>query len=260
MSSQTENKLSQTDLEQKLDNYLKIYFEDQKLATVGALTTGIIHNISAPLTGILGYAELIKLSNPDMAEVDYILTQAKRIDEILKNIITISRRSGESREEEILLNNLLQNVINFMQGNLTFKHEIQPILCFDESLPAFYGIYGDIAQNVINIINFTIKAMETAEDKKLNIKTGFDDNFVRLEIKDSAKNCSVCQFLPSKTKNMDLGQSLMYRKVAEDWEGVFLGLACADLVFKKHNVLFRIKFNPEQGNQFQLSFPRYKAS
>lgn len=156
--------------------------QEQKLSSVGRLIGGIAHNISSPLTGIMGYAELIKMNSQVVREAGSILKQAWRIDEIIKSLIFKSRRAVEKQEELIDLNFLLETDLRFFEANLKFKHEVAKSYHFAEKLPKIWGKYSDLSQCLINIFGFANELMAGHKKNKLAIRTLYDAETVSMEI------------------------------------------------------------------------------
>lgn len=118
-------------------------------AQLGNLVSGIIHNIGTPLTGIIGYAELMKASHSESSDVERILKQAQRIDAIIKNFIA-KRRYDQDRE--LTLNNINELVkieVEFLQAHHTFKHNIDTKIEYAKGIPLVYIPYGDLSQSFL---------------------------------------------------------------------------------------------------------------
>ncbi len=66
-----------------------------RLASIGELSAGIAHEINNPLTGIIGFAELLKEKDlpEDIREyVEIIYNEAQRTATVIKNMLTFARR------------------------------------------------------------------------------------------------------------------------------------------------------------------------
>jgi signal transduction histidine kinase len=75
-----------------------------KLATMGALATGIAHEVATPLGVILGRAEQLapRVASDDKAAraVQAITEQAERIDEVVRGFLRLARGDGPALERE----------------------------------------------------------------------------------------------------------------------------------------------------------------
>ena len=76
--------------------------QSRKLEAMGTLTAGISHDFNNILSGIFGYAQLAKtsLDNPRKASehIDRILTAAQRAAELVQQILSFSRETGDEKK------------------------------------------------------------------------------------------------------------------------------------------------------------------
>ena len=60
--------------------------QEEKLKTLGAISAEVAHEIRNPLFSIAGFAHRLKARQPDSPEVDIILSEARRLEDILDRI------------------------------------------------------------------------------------------------------------------------------------------------------------------------------
>jgi signal transduction histidine kinase len=60
--------------------------QEEKLKTLGAISAEVAHEIRNPLFSIAGFANRLKNRLPDSHEVDIILAEARRLEDILDRI------------------------------------------------------------------------------------------------------------------------------------------------------------------------------
>jgi len=71
-----------------------------RLATVGEMASGIAHEINNPLTGVIGYADLVlrrDIPEDIKGDVKIIHNGAKRVADIVKRLLTFARQRQPER-------------------------------------------------------------------------------------------------------------------------------------------------------------------
>lgn len=108
-----------------------------KLATMGALATGIAHEVSTPLGVILGRAEqLSSRANGDQRSrkaAEAIVQQAERISDIVRGFLALAR--GESPSMEHVDPARLGAVAIDLVGHRFARAEVRLTTSFDQQLP-----------------------------------------------------------------------------------------------------------------------------
>ncbi len=224
----------------------------EKLASLGALTAGIAHEIKNPLNFIINFSELSleylhelkeKVKNePELLDlalqnVTKTIEHAHRADAIVKSMLAHARGStGEITTFN--LNALLKQSIElgyngFLGSNAHFTAKI--VEKFDAKVGEIQGSEQDLARVFLNIINNACFALFDKKKKEgkgykpeLNIETKDAGNLVKITIEDNGPGMDKAVlkkvFTPFFTtkesgKGTGLGLSLSYDIIAHQHKG-----------------------------------------
>jgi len=163
-----------------------------RLSTVGEMAAGIAHEISNPLTSVIGYADwLLEHDIPDEIKEDLeaINRGAKSAADILDRLLTFA---GQHRVEwdYVDINQIIQIAIELRYHSL-LNGNIEVIRQFDQSLPKIMADGGQLQEVFLNLImNAETSMIESHSGGKLIIKTEAVDNNIRICFKDDGAGIS----------------------------------------------------------------------
>jgi two-component system, NtrC family, sensor kinase len=161
--------------------------QSEKMSSVGQLVSGVAHELNNPLTGIMGFAQLLLLRDLDETsrrQVETIYGEAERASKIVSNLLTFARRR-KAQKEPANLNTLLERVLELRNYDLRVRN-IDVVLDLDPSLPETLVDANQIQQVFLNIIINAEQAMRGGDgDGSLRITTGVKDGNVLVSFADS---------------------------------------------------------------------------
>jgi PAS domain S-box-containing protein len=156
------------------------------LASVGELSAGVAHEINNPLTGVIGYAEL--LMQEDVPEhikndLEIIRDGAKRVADIVKGLLTFARQTRPERKlvdiNQVLGVSVRLRAYELETGNIKVTAKLAP------DLPLTIADPGQLQQVFLNLLINAEMEMKLAHGKgKLIIKAEQLDNNIRISFKD----------------------------------------------------------------------------
>jgi nitrogen-specific signal transduction histidine kinase len=125
--------------------------QTEKLAALGQMVTGIAHELSNPLTTILGYAQRLLLRNgatPDANEARQIYDEAERASAILRQLLLTARDSRPERRR-VGVNQVVSRTVELQRFHLA-ANRIRVELDLDPVLPFLQGDSGQLQQVLMN--------------------------------------------------------------------------------------------------------------
>lgn len=170
---------SRTQMEQRLQ-------QSERLASIGEMSTYIAHEIRNPLFAIGGFAHqlLRNVSDPAAREkIEIIIEESKRLDSILKSILTFARpvEPGSGLAD---LNRIVRDTMELM-GIACESRNIQLVLGLADDLPLVEADPELIKQCLINLVKNSVEAMP--QGGQLAVRTGMAAARVLLEVEDTGQ-------------------------------------------------------------------------
>jgi signal transduction histidine kinase/Na+/proline symporter len=162
------------------------YNNNERLASVGRLAAGVAHEIGNPVTGIACIAQNLQ-HETEAAEIqksaDQILSQTKRINQIVQSLINFSRgeQSHQHAPQSVSVKDAADEAIQLLSlSNQQFKEQF---IC---TLSADIYILGDHHQLVQVLINLLSNARDaSAEGSPVTINGELRDQKLTIMISDS---------------------------------------------------------------------------
>lgn len=230
---------------------------EKSLASIGLLASGIAHNINTPLMGIYGLSQLLKMRYPDQLEVDDVLAQAERINQIVRNLMWKSRQEQDKSAQELNISQLLREELKFLESDLDYKHNIVKNFSLSNDLPLIQGVYSDFSQSLMNIVRNALDAMWNQPSRNLRISTASRGEDIIVEIEDTG--CGIAPdrldaiFTPFFTTKPIMGE-----QAENEPTGTGLGLSIARRLLEPYGVRFEIDSTVGKGTKFILSIPTHR--
>jgi signal transduction histidine kinase len=231
----------------------------EKLATLGQLAAGVVHELNNPLTSITVYAEyLLKKSlaaagdpdevTPDPGDVEKlrrISAGAQRILEFAKDLVQYAKPAGDELDV-IAINNVVRHSLSFCEH--LFEHEsIELTQQLTDELPAVYAVPGQLEQVVINLVTNAAHAVEGKG--AVTVRTFVaEPGVVGLSIADTGPG------IPAADRERVFEPFFTTKPAGA---GTGLGLSMShDIVEQGHGGRLHLEGAPGHGATFVLTLPR----
>jgi signal transduction histidine kinase len=217
-----------------------------RLATIGKLAAGVAHELNEPLTGILGFAELLKdlpglpaQASSDLARIESAALHAR---EVVRKLLLFARQISP-KQSPVAVNRLIQEVVGFFQARLS-QQGITVRTRLERRLPDILADESQIRQIIMNLTINAIHAMDGGG--RLAIATRFRGGEIVLSVRDSGRGIPEETrdkiFLPFfTTKDVDIGTGL--------------GLSVVHGIVKSHRGRIKVVSAAGRGAEFKVYLP-----
>ncbi len=218
----------------------------EKLSSLGELVAGAAHQISNPLTAIIGYSDLLEQDFPADDEhgswIRKIGQQARRTQELLKQMLKFSKQEP-SEKLLIDLNRVIADAVELRELDLE-DDNVRIVKRMDWKLPHLWGDSNQLLQVFFHIIGNAVDAMQVVGGGTLTVTTRFEGGMAVAEFSDTGTGVADPQkiFDPFYTTK-PVGK------------GAGLGLSAAYGIVTNHGGTIVCHNRPEGGASFILRFP-----
>jgi two-component system NtrC family sensor kinase len=228
--------------------------QTERLAELGQMVTGVAHELSNPLTSILGYAQRLLVrrdSGGNSPEARQIFQEAERASTILRQLLQSARQSPPERRR-VALNQVVSHSMELQR----FNQEVEDVhlqLDLDPVLPFVQGDPGQLQQVLVNLISNARHAIEEqGRGGTIRVKTQrIAEKRVLLEVSDDGPGIS--QELQSR-----IFDPFFTTKPAG--VGTGLGLAIVMGIVREHGGRLHLTSSPGQGATFSIELPAMAAT
>jgi two-component system NtrC family sensor kinase len=229
--------------------------QNDKMASIGQLVSGVAHELNNPLTSIAGLAELLleRQPHPDFPHehLRVIHDQAERAGRIVRNLLTFARK-GVAEKAAVDLNDVA------VRTSLLIVYELQlhGIELESELSPAPVVVLGDryeLQQVLLNLVNNAVHAvsqLEAGRPRRIRLETAVQSGTAVLRVRDSG---------PGVPPHLISYLFTPFFTTKAPGEGTGLGLSLSYGLVKAHGGILDYEAQPEGGAEFRISLPAYQA-
>ena len=227
--------------------------QTEKLAELGQMVTGIAHELSNPLTSILGYAQRLLLRRDaagDSHEARQIFQEAERASAILRQML-LSARDSRPERRRVALNQVVSRTLELQRFNSTAEN-IRVQLDLDAVLPFVQGDAGQLQQVLMNLMANARHAIEEqGSGGTIRIKTRrIAEKRVLLEVSDDGPG------IPQAIQARIFDPFFTTKPAGV---GTGLGLAIVLGIVREHGGKLQLTSNLGQGTVFSIELPAAAA-
>ncbi|MHB0866882.1 MAG: ATP-binding protein [Thermoleophilia bacterium] len=151
-------------MEQKVEEQQQLQeqlLQSTKLAAIGELAANIAHEINNPLTGVLGFAALMRrdcpADDPKARGLEIIENETLRARDIVRNLLDFARQDGLNKRK-VAIREVMEDTLPLLRKQAELSN-VAVRLRYAEDVPVVYVDVNQMKQVFINILNNALHAM-----------------------------------------------------------------------------------------------------
>ncbi len=223
--------------------------QNEKLAAVGQLASGIAHELNNPLTGVLTFTSLLRKKTPDGSrdaeDLDLVIRETKRCAGIIRRLLDFAREKVPSKGY-IDVNPLVEDVVRIVDRPATLQ-DIQIRSELDPALPPVWG-EGDLIKQVV--MNIVVNATQAVGDHgRVVVRSRLADDapgMVEIAISDNGSG------IPPAHLQRIFEPFFTTKEVGK---GTGLGLSVSYGIVKAHGGHIKVESAVGEGTTFRIQLP-----
>lgn len=248
---------------EKLRTAQDTLIRSEKLAAVGRLSAGVVHDVQNPMTVILCHAEMLLQSLAGMTKTPVdnqsIIESVKQIEagvlqcnSVMNGLLQFARQS-KPEKTVVAPNTLIEDIVRFLAYEIR-KVKATVITDLKSDLPPIFADAGQIKQVLLNLLINAMQAMNGGG--RINITTGIVDGasgeMVFIRIRDTG-----CGMSP-EVKNHIFEQFFTTKALGQGVGGMGLGLSISYGIVKNHGGMIEVESAVGQGAAFTIKLPAHR--
>jgi len=226
------------------------YIQSEKMAAIGRLAASVAHEINNPLTGVLTFAEELRLdaleNNPETARIkdyDIIIREAMRCRHIVAQLLDYAR-VGQPQQRLMSVNKIIERTLALVREQAAF-HNVTFAFDLAADLPEAIIDPTQIQQVFLNLIINAADAMNNNGRIKIETRVCADGRCVEAAVTDEGPGIPAALI-----KN--IFDPFFSTKGAR---GTGLGLSCVQNIVQQHNGKIEVLSPGGKGAVFKVYLP-----
>ena len=229
-----------------------------KMASLGKLSSAVVHEINNPVAGVLNLVKLskriLKEDSIHQKELDLFYqylnlmeTETRRIGRIVTNLLVFSRQS-KLELKKFDTNKLIEQTL-LLNSNLLKINHIEVTKEFESNLPMIYGSEDQIKQVFMNLLSNAVESMLVEEKGELTISTQYSLKEDNITIKFTDTGSGIDKKIISKIFEP-------FYTTKRKGKGVGLGLSVVYGIIQEHGGNIFVDSGPDKGTSFKITLPK----
>jgi two-component system NtrC family sensor kinase len=178
------------------------FVERYRDSEAGRLVKGVVHNMNNLLHTMSMQVELLKrrlvnlakIDDPEkfdqekvrcLSKIDEVTGEMARLNDMIRTMVSKGIHDEANDPGPVDLSALLAEEIAIHDADMFFKHKVEKKTDLAPDLPSVYGFHVDFAQALGAVIQNSLDAMQTSEQRQLSISTRQENGSVLVSITDT---------------------------------------------------------------------------
>jgi len=246
---------------QTLAKYERQLQQVLKIQAIGTLAGGIAHDFNNILFPIVGYTELTMDEVPDDSvahnNLEEILKAANRAKDLVQQILTFSRQSGQERKP-VKVHLVIKEALKLLRASIPASIEI--IHKIDDDC---HPVMGDATQIHQVIMNLCTNAYQAMQDTGGTLEVSLSEVDVGYEVTVEKIGMQPGKHLQLLVRDEGCGMDAAvlnrifepYYTTKEQGKGTGLGLSVIHGIVKNHRGDISVTSSPGKGTTFKVYLP-----
>ena len=229
--------------------------QNDKMASIGQLVSGVAHELNNPLTSIAGLTELLleRDAHPDFPRehLRVIHDQAERAGRIVRNLLTFARK-GAPEKAAVDLNDVAARTSLLIVYELQL-HGIELESALSGEPVVVLGDRYELQQVLLNLVTNAVQAVSAlgpGRPRRITLATTRTDGEAILRVRDTG---------PGVPVHLVSHLFTPFFTTKAPGEGTGLGLSLSYGLVKSHGGELLYEQPPESGAEFRVILPLYDA-
>ena len=220
----------------------------ERLASIGELLSSVAHELSNPLTTVLGYADLLLTDDDEHApreELERIRAEALRCRRIVANLLDLSR--AEAMEfRPLAIGTVIDKVIE-LRAYATQLAQIEVVREVPDDLPALNGDMHRLVQTLLNLVHNAEDAVrERPSGRRITLRARRTASGIAVDVEDVGRG------VPPAIRSFIFDPFFTTKPRGR---GTGLGLSLVRATAEAHGGTVRVADAPGGGALFTVELP-----
>ena len=222
--------------------------QQEKLAAVGQLVSGVAHELNNPLAGVVAFSQLLLASDAPPGQrraVETIHAEAKRAARIVANLLTFARQHQPERALTDL-NRIVDATLELRRYALR-THQVDVCMELDPTLPPTWADPHQLQQVIVNLVANAEHALtDWPGTRRITVATALDGEMLQVRVADTGPG------IPPEHIGRIFNPFFTTKGVGE---GTGLGLSISHGIVREHGGRIRVDSRPGDGATFVIEIP-----